>query len=49
MSKVMGGLEDWVARQKAERAERAQRRSQRRNMPGAFGQSSDDDVDMSEL
>ncbi|RDX51000.1 WD40 repeat-like protein [Lentinus brumalis] len=46
MSKVMGGLEDWVARQKAERAERAQRRSQRRNMPGAFGQSSDDDVDM---
>ncbi|KAI0698404.1 WD40 repeat-like protein, partial [Cerioporus squamosus] len=46
MSKIMGGLEDWVERKKAERAERAQRRGQRRNMPGAFGHaaSSDDDA-----
>ncbi|RPD55853.1 WD40 repeat-like protein [Lentinus tigrinus ALCF2SS1-6] len=36
MSKVRGGLEDWVERRKTERAERAQRRAQRRDMPGAL-------------
>lgn len=44
MSKLKGGLEDWVARERAERAERSRHPAQRSSMPGAFD-SEDEDMD----
>lgn len=49
LSKMHGGLEDWVERRKQEIAEPSIRRSARqelarqRAMPGAFGSDEDDD------
>ncbi|OSD03189.1 WD40 repeat-like protein [Trametes coccinea BRFM310] len=50
LSKLRGGLEDWVAKERAERAERAQRRaSGQRGMPGAFDTGDAfDDMDTSD-
>ncbi|KAJ3010959.1 hypothetical protein NUW54_g2323 [Trametes sanguinea] len=50
LSKLRGGLEDWVARERAERAERAQRRpSGQYGMPGAFDtDAAFDDMDTSD-
>ena len=47
LSKTHGALEDYVEKQKLERAERAARRAVKRDamMPGAFAGESDDEDD----
>lgn len=47
MSKLKGGLEDWVAQERAERSDRVRRRAQRSGMPGAF-EAEGDSMDTSE-